>query len=375
MGKSQKAPPPPDYSGVAAASAQSAQYSYELGKEQLAWAKKTYASDKATTDRIVNAALEVQARNDATAAKDRARYETTYQPIEDAFIKQVEDFNSPGRQEANAGRAAADVSSNFEAARRASQAQLEAYGVDPSQTRAHALDLSTRTQEAAARAGASNTARLQTETQGMALRGSAIDIGKGYPSQVAQQYNTGLQAGNQAGNMTLAQTQTGAQTMGTGTQWQGLGNQAVGTWGNTLTQGYNTQMQQYQANQNRSSGLGSLLGLGVGLGTKMLTGGLFEEGGRVPTPEEMAAGSAPRQGIPVSAHMSPSGGAETDDVPARLNAGEFVVPKETLMWYGEKHFQKLIEKGQQEQAQAGAKPQVGALPVETPAVRSPALPV
>jgi hypothetical protein len=56
MGKP-KAPPAPDYSGVAAASEKSAELSFKLGQDQLAWAKEQYAKDSSIYNRIVDATL------------------------------------------------------------------------------------------------------------------------------------------------------------------------------------------------------------------------------------------------------------------------------------------------------------------------------
>lgn len=373
MGKP-KAPPAPDYSGVAAANAQAAQYSFELGKEQLAWAKQTYASDKATTDKVVSAALDVQARNDATAAQDRERYETQFQPLEDKFVQKALDYNSPARSDANAARALGDVSQQFEIARDNARQQLEAYGVDPSQTRAAALDLGTRTQEAAARASAANTSRFATEAQGNALLAGAIDIGKGYPGSVATQYGTGAQAGSQAVGSSNQTTATGASTMGTGASWQGLGNQSLGGWSNALTAGYNGQMQRFNAQNSQSSGIGGLLGSVAGMGVKLATGGLFAEGGAVDDVTDAAAGypddPALHSGITISREMSPSGGAQTDDVNAKLNAGEFIIPDDAVRWLGEKHLQNVITKAREEKQGAVAKPKVGVLPVGEPQVQT-----
>lgn len=62
---------------------------------------------------------------------------------------------------------------------------------------------------------------------------------------------------------------------------------------------------------------------------------------------EYAAGGAvddpnATQGGFVSPELSPTGGAETDDVDAKLNANEFVIPKDVTLWKGQEFFQKLI---------------------------------
>jgi hypothetical protein len=61
--------------------------------------------------------------------------------------------------------------------------------------------------------------------------------------------------------------------------------------------------------------------------------------------------------VPPSA--SPSKGAITDDVPARLNAGEFVLPKDVVSWMGEEKLQKLIQSMRQKRQEGEiAKPEM-----------------
>jgi hypothetical protein len=64
--------------------------------------------------------------------------------------------------------------------------------------------------------------------------------------------------------------------------------------------------------------------------------------------------SQPVQGNMVPPEASPSNGAQTDDVHAMLNEGEFVVPKPVASWYGEKFLQNLIKKAYQEMSQPKA---------------------
>lgn len=91
-------------------------------------------------------------------------------------------------------------------------------------------------------------------------------------------------------------------------------------------------------------------------------GDVMDEEELVDNPEEeMAEPEAPpAQGPVVPPEASPSGGAETDDVHALLNEGEFVVPKDVVRWYGEKFMQKLIQKAHDEMAQPQeAEPEMG----------------
>ena len=68
MGSKNSAPPPPDYTPIANASSQQAQYDFNLGQQQLDWAKQQYADNSQIANTVVNAALKTQAVNDQNAA-------------------------------------------------------------------------------------------------------------------------------------------------------------------------------------------------------------------------------------------------------------------------------------------------------------------
>jgi len=355
VGKS-KAPPPPDYGPVAAAQQASAEASLQLGREQLAWAKEQWAKDSAITNRVVDSFLADMDETSEAAVRDRARYEEKYQPLEDDLINDAKTYDTQERRDQQMGMAQAGVATQFNAQRENAQKDLEAYGIDPSSTRYSALDMGMRTAQAAAQASAGTVASNRVEDTARALRSEAINIGKGYPGQIAQSYGVSQGAGQGAAGATNAATQTGANTMGTGVQWNGQGNQALAGWGNTLNMGYQNQLDRVKAN-NTSSGWGSALGLVGGLAGKAFG---LAEGGAVPDPQE--GGAIPDE-------MSPSGGAIVDDVPARLNAGEFVIPDDAVSWFGEKHLYGLIDKAQRERDEA--KQQTGAIPTEGPPLQEP----
>lgn len=356
MGNKSSAPPPPDYGPLIAASKEQADKSFALGKEQLDWAKKTYADDKGINDQIRQTALQTQQQANTFAKQQQDRYTNVAIPLQDSLIKDAKDYASPERQQFEMGRAQAGVSENFENARRAAAQHLESFGVDPSSTRYAALDLGTRVQEAAAKAAAGNNARAATENTGFALRDRALGLGEAIPGQVASSYGTGLQAGNQGANVGLATTASGANTMGTGLGWTNSGSGNLGMAGNLMNQSYGNQMAQYNANQQSSSGIGSLLGGALGLAT------MFADGGST-DPEATPGGK-------ISPSASPSQGKAIDDVDAKLTAGEFVVPKDTVAWLGEKHFQSLIEKSRKDRSEATAKPKMALAPPGTPTFTS-----
>lgn len=346
--------------------------------------------------------------NDANAATDRAYYMQTYRPLEQQAIDDIKNVTSEGYKDNQRGRAVSGVTQQFDAQRDNATQQLESYGIDPSSTRYAALDMGMRTTQAAATAAAANNSDLQVDAQGRAMRSDAINTGKGYPSSIAASYATanqsgaGAQAGINSGNATSqgaastgyaggsatgslyggatnmynAGTNAGGtygNLMGTGPQWAGIGNQSITNWGNTLNNSYQNQMANFNAS---GGGLGALLGF-AGAIPGLAEGGMVDgcaEGG-IPAnvsgpPAGIPAGAAGPGGpsgvgrtVPLSA--SPSRGAITDDVSARLEPGEFVVPQDVVRWKGEEFFQKTINTARQAKQGATAKPQA------RPAIQGP----
>lgn len=329
-------PDPPDYSGLVAQSEQAAQYAFQISKDQLQWAKDQYAMDKQLSDEVVGKLVDSMDQQTEWANEDRARYENVYQPLEDQLAADAASFSTPERQQMEAQRDMASVSTQFDGAREAAQRELEGFGIDPSSTRYAALDLGTRQAEAAAKAGAGNNAVARIDAQGRAMRSEAINIGRGYPGQAAAAAAGANGAGTGAVGSNLGTTASGASTMGTGAQWQGAGMAGLNSAGNFLNMGYNNQLAGFNAGQNASSGWGSVLGLGASL--------FMEDGGVVPRE------AIPTGGGPVPASASPTQGIAVDDVPANLTVGEFVIPKDVKEWLGEKHFHQLIEKSRKDKA-------------------------
>ena len=148
--------------------------------------------------------------------------------------------------------------------------------------------------------------------------------------------------------------------MGTAPTYMGLGNQAVGQWGNTLNMSYQNQLDRFKAQQSASSGWGSALDLIGGIAGKAFG---LANGGAIPDPSAAPPQGAlpdPREVGAIPERMSPSAGAQRDDVPANLNVGEFVIPEDVVSWYGEKHMYSLIDKAAKERQDA--QQQTGAIP-------------
>jgi hypothetical protein len=346
MGGGGKAPKAPDYTPLFEAAQKSADYAYDLSQQQFDFFKDVYNKNVGTADLVTDKALGEMDKMIDDSDRYRAQQIDIYDPMKRAYAEEAEAYASPERQEAEAGAREADVAMQAEQARQVAQDRLEAYGVDPSQTRSSAMDLASRVNEASAQASAGNAGRKEVEMIGRNMRENAINMGANLPAQITGSSQAGGQMGNQGINTQLATTQSGATTLGTAPQWGQIGNQGLGTWGNLLAQSADANLNTWKANQSSSSGLGSLVGNVLGAATMFLA-----DGGAIPEEE----GGGP---IPIEA--SPSGGAITDDVDAtitsddgsqqdaQLNAGEFVMPKRTVAWLGEKGMQAIIAKADKE---------------------------
>lgn len=334
-----KAPDPPDLGPLAEGSVESARIAQETALEQLAWAREQDGLNRNLLDRVLTSQEEVQDVTLRNAQHDRERYEQIYQPLEDNLVQEFQNYDTPERRQEERGRAIADVNTSFDAARRNALQRLESYGVDPSQTRNAALDIGTRTQQAAAAAGAASAADRATEQTGRALRAEALNIGKGYPSNVAGSYGQSIQAGNSmVGNAN--------QTTGTSSNaLQGAGGylntsiSGFGQAGNTMTQGFQNQMQAYESNQAQITGaLGAIGGI---------AGMFMADGGKPKQALELDedTGDVMYKSQPGKIDYGQGDGTGIDDqVPIMASTEEYIIPADVVRAKGVEFFDKLVQK-------------------------------
>lgn len=184
------------------------------------------------------------------AMEDRDRYQSVFQPLENQFVKTAQNWDSPERQAKMAAEARADVMGASALQDQMRSRQLAAVGIAPNSGRFAGIDRAADTETALAAAGAQNNARNTVRNQGLALKGDAVGLGRGLPSQALG----ALGLSNSAANS------------GFGGAMQGYGQQ-----GSLLNDQYRTQVSAWQteaglAAQNSAglmSGLGSIIGLGA----------------------------------------------------------------------------------------------------------------
>jgi hypothetical protein len=341
MGKKSSPPPPPDLTPISNAQIAIAQQSNAiamkylgLSEAQMQWMQKNagdelslarqqadrlfglqnkaFESDKqarAFAQEVGQTQMDAMRQQMGYAAEDRKRYENVFLPMQDRFIDEANQYDTPARREAAASQSMVDVQRQADAQRQQADAQLSSMGIDPSQVRSSSLMNQLGVQAAGAQALAGNNARTQVENTGRSLRASALNIGMGLPAQASAGYQGAGQSGQGAVNAGMAgqnaqlqALQGGANLAGQGLGWRSnalqnvanltgtpmqwgalsgnmMGNAMAGysSAGNMLNQGYQNQMAQWQAGQAQNQQQwGNILG-----GASAVAGFFLAEGGDV----------------------------------------------------------------------------------------------
>lgn len=393
---------PPDYSKYISATTSAANTGLDRSSTLYDWAQKSGLDLQSIAKTVGTKAA--AAADSEQSASDRlmGEWEKTYSPLYQAQAKDAENMigDLPAYQEQKAGEAEAGVAQANDAAKATQMRNMRAQGFSPSAVASQAIDTVAGTQRAMATAAAGQTGRAAARTEARDVTSKALTQGQDVANEATTQ--AGLATGNR--NQTVAAPAQAASTSASlyspSTSMYSAASPYLQGWFNATGTSYNQQLSAAQVNSENSDGgfastilplaggiAGSFLGpLGTaagsaigGIGSKAIGGGLgggsgitYATGGRVPGRRYAQGGaidtSAPMDGSGsdgnfVPPEASPSGGAKTDDVPAMVNVGEFVVPKRTVDWLGDKFFQKLIQKTDTEiDGDTTAAPEQGPMP-------------
>jgi hypothetical protein len=365
-----------DPSGMfqALASAQAANQAYSLGTQQLDWAKQQWNAEQPYVQQIMTSDIASQQQAAQFAQEQEQLYQTTYQPLEQQYATQAQQWASPAQQSINAGAAMTNVSEASEAQRSSAQEQLEGFGINPGSTRFAGLDIGARTTQAAAEAGAGTSAVQATKLQGLGLEAGVVNTGRGLPNTTAGLASTGVGAGSAAAGVGASNISTGSSALTAPSNWFNTGASNMNTYVNAVN-GYNqSQLGYAQVGAMQSAGFGALAGGlgGAALGNPSITSMLQEGGPAIPpqgnpgnvtaSPGATVQSAVPPNGTPggaIPTEASPTGGQETDDVPARLTVGEFVWPKDVVEWEGQKKLYAGIDRARQERQMASQRNDIG----------------
>jgi hypothetical protein len=197
-----------------------------------------------------------------------------------------------------------------------------------------------------------------------------------------------MAAGNQQLNAPASAIATTAGAYSPAMAAYGTAMPYLKTWGDTMSNSYDQSLKQAQINSQSSSGWGSVAGSLISgaaqIGAAYMTGGTSlaataaagaatsgamsgmkkSHGGMILAANGGVIDTGVGAGNMVPPEASPSGGMQTDDVivpindhdgdeagTGAINVGEFIMPKRTVEWYGEKFMQNLVAKADKERNQ------------------------
>ncbi len=359
MSEQPTVPPAPDYGPIMDQMKQISDAAQADSNRAYDWATGQFTQDRSQLAPISSSQASEAGNEYDLGNQANQTYENTTLPALQKYTNDAENYGSEQNQRDQAGLAGENAAQANDAAWNNTKMTLAGYGM---KTDAGALADSEAVRnlsKGATVAGAENTAVQATKNQALALEGNAITQGNQTALVGQGAVNTGTSAGSQAASNILGTTSTQASVEGTAPTYMGIASGATTGQANIQNTAYNNEMAAYNANNQQSSGVGALLGLGAGL--------LLKKGGRVPAVDtsDMDGHGEPtrevdgRDGGYISKNLSPSRGVQTDDIPAhadngpaniRLNGGEFIMPKDVTDYYGDKTFHAMIDKAHQAMA-------------------------
>lgn len=264
--------PPPDPRIAEAALMQG-----KLGEEWLQFAREAFKISQgrqseldALTKKITTFQLGEMQRLGNISKQDRARYLSVFRPLENQFIKEAKNYDTPEKQAEAAAKATADVSSAAARERQSSEREMASMGVNPGSGRYAGLDRALGLGTGLAKVGAANNAREDVRNTGRMLRAAAVDMGRGLPASAAAASQLASGTGSSAAG--VAGGAEGAYQGSLGIMNQGFqgGIAGYGAQGAGLNNYYNSQLNAWQAQQQQNNanmgGWGQILGTGLGLG-------------------------------------------------------------------------------------------------------------
>jgi len=253
-------PPPPNYAPMQAASDHAANLSYDLGQQQIDFAKQQYNDIKPIATGIANQQVAAQDQQ-MNQAQDYYNYGLqTFRPVEQSMATQAQNYNTADHVNQLSAQAAASAGRAFSNTDQANRMSMASMGVNPASGKYASMANASGLQQAGATANAMTGARRQAEQLGWARQLDVTGLGRNLAGASTAAYSgatgagsSGLNSSALAGQNMQAGLAQGAGTMmtGTGQQIQGLGGVL-----DSQTSIYNTA-------QNQPSTLGAVVGAGL----------------------------------------------------------------------------------------------------------------
>jgi hypothetical protein len=388
------APDVPDYTKYIESMTGTGEELKGYGADLMKWAKEAGIKVSDIADTVSKRASGMADQGAEGYKSGTQKWKDTYGDIYEAQAADAKRMigELPRTEEQYAGKYQADVAQAFDASKQANDRSLRSYGLKAPGSGGQQLDAMVSNQRGLAQVAAGEQGRLAARTEARDVAEKALGRGRDLVDVAQKDASIGLSAGNQEIGAPESAISTTASAYTPGTAAYNAAYPWMKQWGDTTATSYNQGLagysassanalksQQLKAEADASSGdggLGALAGLaGTVAGSFMgpvggAVGGaagsavgkaLAAKGGYIDPSRRYAEGGEVEGGDQmVTPDMSQSEGAITDDVPARLNVGEFVIPKDVVEWLGEEKLQNIIVSARKKREQnTVAEPEMG----------------
>ena len=311
------------------------QLSEQYGTNVFNWAQSQIAPNTALTNQAVGTFMNAANTDFNLANSTAAAYNNIGAPELATVNNNANAYASAPQQAVNAGAAEANSEQGSQAGLSAAQQNLASYGINPNSGMYAELEQSNQAAAGAAAAASGTQASQATKAAGITQQQAALAADQQLPGQAVNASTAGVGAVTGAANTQFGNTSTQANA-------DAAANPFLSTAQNLSAEGTQSSSTQQSTGTSTSNQFGNT----IYTGSPTNTGGgdYAAAGGAIPDRRAGAIPDDATTGGFVSRHLSPSGGALTDDIPARLNADEFVMPKDVTRYYGHKTFQDMIIK-------------------------------
>lgn len=181
-----------------------------IGNNQYNWAMNQFNNGMGVTQGNIQQYMDLAGKGAGLAQNLLSRYENVFEPLMNQYIQQAGDYASENRQRFMAGQAESTVSQADTQARNESERQLQSFGINPNSGRYQDLMLTSRIQDAAARAGAGTQASLNTADRGRQMLQTAAQMGQNVPGMTVNALQSAYTGITGAENAILGMLNTGA---------------------------------------------------------------------------------------------------------------------------------------------------------------------
>jgi len=313
-----EAPDPPDYRPIAAANLEIAKIQIAAGKEIAALASEDRKDLLAILEKANTSTTDLAIKEDKRSQAYFDDYTDTYKPLGQKLAKEATLYSSQAEQERIAGAAGADVAQAFTNTEGQALRGAARYGIGrPNANAFGALNNQMLANKAGAIAGAQTNAGFAARDKGTNLLANAANVGNRLPAFSQGSSGLSLNATNSGVNNTNQTQQTINQGYAIPNQYYTGAVGANNSAANILNTGFQNQQSNWQIQGQQTAAILNAAGAAYGYG---------RADGRYVGKVE-----GPGTGI-------------SDDIPAMISNGEYVIPADVVKRKGVEFFDKLLEK-------------------------------